>query len=177
MLNLWDTGGGGEDYPRLRPLSYPGTDVLCLCFDITNRRSFDNIKTHWMPEFNQYCPDVPIILVGNKIDLRQDQDVLTRLFEEGKTVVSTDEGHLLAAEINAAKYMETSACTSEGVKEVFFEAFLIFNRKLENYYKKVSREYQKNYIHFLENTHKHTHTHTHTHTSYKAHNVLLIVYT
>ena len=75
-----------------------------------------------MPELNQYCPDVPIILVGNKIDLRQDQDVLTRLFEEGKTVVSSDEGHSLAAEINAVTYMETSACTSEGVKEVFYEA-------------------------------------------------------
>ena len=63
-----------------------------------------------------------IILVGNKIDLRQDQDVLTRLFEEGKTVVSTDEGQLLAEEINAVKYMETSACTSEGVRSVFYNA-------------------------------------------------------
>ena len=35
---------GQEDYDRLRPLSYPQTDVFFVCYDIANRTSFENIK-------------------------------------------------------------------------------------------------------------------------------------
>jgi Ras-related C3 botulinum toxin substrate 1 len=42
-LGLWDTAGQ-EDYDRLRPLSYPQTDVFLICFSIVSRASFDNVK-------------------------------------------------------------------------------------------------------------------------------------
>lgn len=58
---------------RLRPLSYPGTDVFVLCFCIEYPSSFENISTYWHPELKHHCPNTPIILVGNKIDLRNDQ--------------------------------------------------------------------------------------------------------
>ena len=48
-LGLWDTAGQ-EDYDRLRPLSYPQTDVFLLCFAINNPTSFRNIKTKWIEE-------------------------------------------------------------------------------------------------------------------------------
>ena len=35
---------GQEDYDRLRPLSYPSTDVFLVCFSIVNPASFENIK-------------------------------------------------------------------------------------------------------------------------------------
>lgn len=41
-LGLWDTAGQ-EDYDRLRPLSYPDTDVILICYDISNQDSCDNI--------------------------------------------------------------------------------------------------------------------------------------
>ena len=47
-LAAFDTGGG-EDYPRLRPLSYPGTDVFILCFDVSSKFSKDNISSYWLP--------------------------------------------------------------------------------------------------------------------------------
>lgn len=42
-LGLWDTAGQ-EDYDRLRPLSYPLTDVFLICFSIVSPPSFDNVK-------------------------------------------------------------------------------------------------------------------------------------
>lgn len=53
-----------EDYDRLRPLSYPQTDVFVLCFSVVSPVSFDNVSTKWIPEIRQHCPDAPIVLVG-----------------------------------------------------------------------------------------------------------------
>jgi len=47
-LALWDTAGQ-EDYDRLRPLSYPDTDVILMCFAIDSPDSLENI-----PEVNNY---------------------------------------------------------------------------------------------------------------------------
>ena len=48
-LVLWDTAGQ-EDYDRLRPLSYPSTDVILLCFSIDSPDSLQNIAERWTPE-------------------------------------------------------------------------------------------------------------------------------
>ncbi|KAL0484997.1 Rho-related protein RAC [Acrasis kona] len=65
----WDTAGQ-EDYDRLRPLSYPNTDVFAICFSLNNRASFDNINEKWLPEIVHHCPGSTIILVGTKSDLK-----------------------------------------------------------------------------------------------------------
>ena len=64
-MALWDTAGQ-EDYDRLRPLSYPDTDVILMCFSIDSPDSLENIPEKWTPEVKHFCPLVPIILVGNK---------------------------------------------------------------------------------------------------------------
>ena len=50
-LGLWDTAVSG-DYDRLRPLSYPGTDVFLLCYSVINSTSLANVLTLWVPEVN-----------------------------------------------------------------------------------------------------------------------------
>lgn len=52
-LALWDTAGQ-EDYDRLRPLSYPDTDVILMCFSIDSPDSLENIPEKWTPEVNNF---------------------------------------------------------------------------------------------------------------------------
>jgi len=65
-LSLWDTAGQ-EDYDRLRPLSYPGTDVFLVCYSVVDPESFENVTKKWLPELKQNAQPVPIILVGTKL--------------------------------------------------------------------------------------------------------------
>jgi len=120
-LGLWDTAGQ-EDYDRLRPLSYPQTDVFLICFSIISPHSFENVKSKWWPEIQHHCPDVPIILVGTKSDLRNDQNMTQQLASKGLRMVSVDEASNRAREIGAVTYMECSALTQDGLKNVFDEA-------------------------------------------------------
>ena len=54
---------------RLRPLSYPGTDVFLVCYSVASRTSFENISSKWLPEIRHHCPDTPFIIAGLKSDL------------------------------------------------------------------------------------------------------------
>lgn len=71
-LALWDTAGQ-DDYDRLRPLSYPNSNVVIICYSIDTPGSLINVTDKWVPEVRYFCKDVPVILVGNKKDLRDHQ--------------------------------------------------------------------------------------------------------
>ncbi|KAJ8360986.1 hypothetical protein SKAU_G00175110 [Synaphobranchus kaupii] len=117
-LALWDTAGQ-EDYDRLRPLSYPDTDVILMCFSIDSPDSLENIPEKWTPEVKHFCPNVPIILVGNKKDLRNDEHTRRELAKMKQEPVKLEEGRDMANRITAFGYMECSAKTKDGVREVF----------------------------------------------------------
>jgi len=67
-LALWDTAGQ-EEYDRLRPLSYPESDVILIVFAIDYPPSMANVQDKWYPEVAHFCENVPLILVGTKTDL------------------------------------------------------------------------------------------------------------
>jgi len=119
-VGLWDTAGQ-EDYDRLRPLSYPQTDVFLVCFSVIGNTSYSNIKSKWIPEVRHHVPGAPILLVGTKIDLRSDAATIERLKERDLAPLTKEQGESLAAEIGA-QYVECSALTQEGLKNVFDEA-------------------------------------------------------
>jgi len=122
-LGLFDTAGQ-EDYDRLRPLSYPQTDVFLVCFSVVSPASFENVKEKWVPEIAHHCAKTPFLLVGTQIDLRDDPSMVEKLAKNKQKPVSFDVGEKLAKELKAVKYVECSALTQKGLKNVFDEAIL-----------------------------------------------------
>jgi Ras-related C3 botulinum toxin substrate 1 len=120
-LGLWDTAGQ-EDYDRLRPLSYPQTDVFIILFSLVSPESFENVRSKWYPEIRHHVPEAKIILVGSKLDLREDKDTIEKLNDKRLSPITTKQGENMATEISAVKYLECSALTQKGLKEVFDEA-------------------------------------------------------
>lgn len=129
-LELWDTAGQ-EDFIRVRSLSYKNADVVLLCFSLDSSDSLKNVVEKWAPEVKYYCPDVPIILVGNKKDLRTVSSSNETDKENLRSqMVSNEEGKSIARQINAVSYVECSAKTGDGIKMVFEKAtFAALRRK------------------------------------------------
>lgn len=119
-LALWDTSGV-EEYDKLRPLSYPQTDVVMICFSLVDPASFKKVREKWFPEVRHHCPNTPVILVGTKLDLRDDKDS-EQLEKKKITTITYTEGLAMATETGAVKYLECSALTQRGLKTVFDEA-------------------------------------------------------
>ncbi|ELP86574.1 Rho GTPase, putative [Entamoeba invadens IP1] len=120
-MSIWDTAGQ-EEYDRLRPMSYPDTNILIICFAIDSRSSFSNIPQRWIPELKHHCPDAPYILAATKVDLRGSKEVEAKMRAEGKTLIAEDEIKSFCKKIKAVGYCECSALNNTNVAELFYEA-------------------------------------------------------
>ena len=120
QLLLFDTAGQ-EDYETLRKIAYVDTDIILLCFNVTDTVSFKNIEIKWAPEIRQVNKSATIILVGLKIDLRD---------KNQNTFITKQEGIDLANKLKLPKYVECSALTRDGLKNVFDEAVktILYNK-------------------------------------------------
>ncbi|RXK38449.1 rho family protein [Tremella mesenterica] len=109
-LGLWDTAGQ-EDYDRLRPLSYPQTDVFIVCFSLVSPPSFENVRMKWIPEITHHAAGIPIVLVGTKLDLREDPVTVQRLRERNFIPITYSQGVQCAKDVGAVRYLEASSKT------------------------------------------------------------------
>ncbi|KAK4757729.1 hypothetical protein SAY87_019030 [Trapa incisa] len=122
-LGLWDTAGQ-EDYSRLRPLSYRGADIFMLAFSLISRASYENVLKKWMPELRRFAPNVPVVLVGTKLDLREERGYMGD--HMGSNIItSAQQGEELRKQIGAAAYIECSSKTQQNVKAVFDTAIKV----------------------------------------------------
>ena len=126
QLTLYDTAGQ-EDYDKIRPLSYPSTDVFLICYSIISQASLDNVEGRWIGEIEQYCPGVPYLLVGTKADFREEMDI-----RNSPKIISEQDGQEMASKIGAKKYIECSALTQKNLKELFDSAIRIALEKKSN---------------------------------------------
>ncbi|XP_020895066.1 rho-related protein racA [Exaiptasia diaphana] len=138
IVTFWDTctmrSFNDMDVVKLKPLEYEDTDVFIACFDISNPKSFQNISTVWVPEMRYYVPGTPLVVVGNKADLRSSDSL--------QTLVSCAKGLELAKRLDA-EYLEMSAVTCEGLKEVIDTALRIALSRPNSVENKPKRKFAK----------------------------------
>ena len=104
-IQIWDTAGQ-DRFRSITKNYYKGAHGIILIYDITSRKTYENIK-NWVTQIKEEVSDkVNIILVGNKID------------DEKNRKVSTEEGEKLAKEIGFDFY-ETSAKTGINIDSTF----------------------------------------------------------
>lgn len=115
-LTIWDLAGQ-PTFSNVRFHYYQGTHGILVVYDITNEKSFHNI-INWMDEVGKHLKfgRIPIILLGNKTDLRT----------SGKGVVTTEEGRKLAEKLSdytnsswIVPFFETSALEGDMIEKAF----------------------------------------------------------
>lgn len=97
-LAFWNTGA--EEYERLRPLSYPGSHVVLICFAAGSASERDEVRRKWVPEVRYHCHDTPIVLVG--------------FGPEAGDILDSQQDLDLGKEIGAAAYVQFNAETGAG---------------------------------------------------------------
>ncbi|KZP27332.1 Rho GTPase [Athelia psychrophila] len=93
-LEMWDTAGQ-EEYDRLRPLSYPDSDVILICFAVDSPDSLDSVQEKWISEVMHFCQGIPVILVACKTDLRREPSVIEELQKTNQHPVTPEEVRVL----------------------------------------------------------------------------------
>jgi small GTP-binding protein len=119
-VTVWDTAGA-DQYDQLRRLSFPDSDIFLVCFCVVSPTSFVNAREKWFAEATVHgaSPNAKVVLVGTKIDLRDDPSTNDRLRKKNMAPISREEGVALAKELGMAAYAETSALTGDGVQALF----------------------------------------------------------
>lgn len=71
IFNMWDTAGQ-EKFGWLREGYYIGGEAAIIMFDVTDRLTYRNVP-NWHRDVNRVCPDIPVVLCGNKVDVTERQ--------------------------------------------------------------------------------------------------------
>ena len=116
-LRLWDTAGS-EKFRSITKGYYSNTCCALIVYDITNQNSFDSVK-QWIEDVKNYTDkDTHLVLVGNKIDLKDQRKI------------SKEDGQNLATQ-NGMDFYESSALTGENINDIFEGICKYVNQKID----------------------------------------------
>ena len=119
-LQIWDTAGM-ERYRQITTSYYRGANAAVIAFDLTNRKSFENIKK-WINLYYEYSNPLiskSITIVGNKSDLIAERSVKSEEIEE---LLKINTGF---------SYEEVSAKTGENIDSIFDKIALRLFKELK----------------------------------------------
>ncbi|KAF8821942.1 Ras family protein [Cardiosporidium cionae] len=117
-LQLWDTAGQ-ERYRSVTRSYYRGAVGALVVYDVSNQETYNHM-VNWLANARTLGrPDISIVIVGNKIDLKEERQIT---FLQGSTL----------AQENETAFMETSAFTGEGVEDVFLRVGQMILSKIES---------------------------------------------
>ena len=132
-IMLWDIGAQ-KYFKRYRKTYYNGAQAAFIVFDLTNRKSFENVN-FWYDELQEFMEnkDIPIIIVGNKTDLTEQREVkyddgiqlakdLSKLSSFSNSTSMSDYSDLSSIENSShtkISYIEASAKTGERIQDAF----------------------------------------------------------
>ncbi len=140
-FDIWDTAGQ-EKYRALAKIFYKDAKVIILVYDITDKRSFDEVKSYWYEMVKTNADsDAMIAIVANKNDLYDNAQV------------SEEEAKEFAKSVGAI-FQSTSAKSDSGITTLFdnigqkyfnpdFDCTAADKKEQEEYMKKKSEEKQK----------------------------------
>ncbi|KAI5537461.1 Rab small GTPase domain-containing protein [Trichomonas vaginalis G3] len=118
-LQLWDTAGQ-EKFRSLTPMYYRLAAFAVICFDLTNKPSFEALESWYTDIIEKGPPRIQFVIVGTKKDCQEDR------------VISFEEAMNFAESHGTAFYIETSAKTGENVRELFLRIAQLYESKPEN---------------------------------------------
>ena len=105
-FDIWDTAGQ-EKFRSLAQIFYKDAKAIILVYDITNLKSFEELKNYWYPKIKENCQsDIILGLAGNKDDLYENEQV------------SFQDAQNFADEIGAI-YKKTSALNNSNIQFIF----------------------------------------------------------
>jgi Ras-related C3 botulinum toxin substrate 1 len=126
-LSLWDTPSDTR-FDGIRPLGYSNANVFLFCFSVVSPASLASIAARWKPEVvkaRRACPNAQFVLVGTKVDLRNDAATVESMARENFAPVSREQGVAMAKELGMVAYAETSALNGEGIQALFTACSII----------------------------------------------------
>ncbi|XP_052093321.1 uncharacterized protein LOC127729524 [Mytilus californianus] len=118
QLKVRDTPGQ-ENFADMRSKAYHDADVFIVCFAVDNQDSFSNVNSVWNKELKTNYPEVPRILVGNKIDIRENKKKIEKLQKEKKNIINDETASDVKDILGMNDYVSCSAKINTGVADVF----------------------------------------------------------
>lgn len=112
---LWDTAGQ-ERYQAIANIYYRGAVGLIIVYDITNRKSFENLKNILNKSTQLIDPHALLLIVGNKIDLKHLRSIS---FIEGQTFATNNNA--LFVEVSALDDLNISNALDTFVRNIFLQ--------------------------------------------------------
>ncbi|KAL7041874.1 hypothetical protein ACKWTF_000936 [Chironomus riparius] len=129
-MELWDTKSV-DYYKIIEEMQNDSFSVALICYSVMDLKSFQDIKKRWIPILRKNSPRTHLMIIGTKIDLRNDKVSLLRLDRiQNQKPISVEHGYLYSRSENLT-FHECSAVDEIGIDDLFLKIIKIYKNPPE----------------------------------------------